>query len=81
MNRNYDVHLLYKDTRLDVSAILNGVIIVIFLYLSNLRSHRGRELMVARIYNYLCNECLSQLKLWVRIPLIAYTKSLTNFIK
>jgi len=23
------------------------------------------------IYNYLCNQCLSPLKLWVRIPLMA----------
>jgi hypothetical protein len=26
------------------------------------------------IYNYLCNQCLSSLKLWVRIPLIILTR-------
>jgi hypothetical protein len=28
MNKNHDVHLLYKDTRIDGSANLNGMIIV-----------------------------------------------------
>ena len=31
---------------------------------------RGRDRMVSsRFYNYLCNQCLSPLKLWVRIPI------------
>jgi len=39
MNKNYDVHLLYKDTRLDGNANLNGMIIVTFSYLRKLYSN------------------------------------------
>jgi len=31
-------------------------------------SRRGRDRMVVEFYNYLCNQCLSPLTLWVRIP-------------
>jgi len=30
---------------------------------------RGRDRMIGWIYNYLCNQCLSPITLWVRIPL------------
>jgi len=33
------------------------------------RGHRGRDRMIYN-YNYLCNQCLSSLKFWVRIPLM-----------
>jgi len=39
MNKNYDVHLLYKGTRLDGSADLNGMIIATFSYLRKLHSN------------------------------------------
>jgi hypothetical protein len=31
--------------------------------------HRGRDCMVVWINNYLCNQCLSPLMLWVRISI------------
>jgi len=31
------------------------------------------HMVVSCIYNYLHNQCLSPLKLWVRIPLIFFT--------
>jgi len=33
----------------------------------NCEGHHGRDRMV--VYNYLCNQCLSPLTLWVLIPL------------
>ena len=45
------------------------MIIFTYLYLSNLGSHRGSDRMVAMIYNYLCDQRLSPLKLRVRILL------------
>jgi len=56
LNKNYDVRLLYNETRLDGSAYLNGMIISTYLYLSSLGSRRGSDRMVAMIYNYLCDQ-------------------------
>jgi len=58
MNTNYDVQLLYNETILDGMANLNSKSIVAHLYLSNLGSRRGRDSMVAKIYSYLCKQCL-----------------------
>ena len=63
LNKNYDVRLLYNETRLDGSAYLNGMIISTYLYLSNIGSRRGSDRMVAMIYNYICDQRLSPLKL------------------
>jgi hypothetical protein len=38
---------------------------------------RGRDCM---IYTYLCNKCLSSLKLWVRIPLMAEVYSIQHYV-
>jgi len=40
------------------------------LLLPNVRNLRGRDRLNYLIYNYLCNQWLSQLKLWVRISLM-----------
>jgi hypothetical protein len=41
---------------------------LICVYL-NSGDHRSRDRVVVGFYNYLCNRCLSPLKLWVRTPL------------
>jgi len=32
------------------------------------KGHRGRDRMVVGFTNYLCNQCLSPLKVWIRTP-------------
>jgi hypothetical protein len=43
--------------------------LTIFMASHNSRVCRGRDHMVVWFYNYICNQCLSPLMLWVRIPL------------
>ena len=42
-----------------------------YIYLSLQQGHRGPGSYGSWIYNYLCNQCLLQLMLWVRLPLRA----------
>jgi hypothetical protein len=48
---------------------------------TNLRGHRGRESHGSWPYNYLCNQCLSQLMLWVWISIrVRCTTSCDKFL-
>jgi hypothetical protein len=45
MNRHYDVHLLYNETRLESSASLNGMIMATYLYIGNIGRNSGHVRM------------------------------------
>jgi hypothetical protein len=46
-------------------------ILKLFLLQAVVGNKRTVAVVIVRIYNYLCNQCLSQLKLWVWITLMA----------
>jgi hypothetical protein len=53
------------------SSILHSSFIMSYQYLIICSDHRGRD---RTIYNYLCNQYLSPLTLWIRFPLTMWYK-------
>ena len=71
ISHTINLYLYFKKMSCHIS--LNHIVCFVFwrahIITSDKRGHCGRDRMVVGFTHYLCNQCLSPLKLWVRIPL------------
>ena len=68
---NVPYHILQIHTDMDVNSpvpVSKAMHTISYIYYMTYWCRRGRDRMCSWIYNYLCNQSLSPLKLWVLTP-------------
>ena len=70
LGRNQSIHIVHQDKIKFMNNFRDTTSITGFKLLKFSFTHRGSSWLYGSwIYDYLCNQCLSPLTLWVQIPL------------